>query len=100
MTELVNFTENRQRQPVYINQMRDPVDHLISSHPAAPRPEEHDQGGDGDHVSAPGAVRGGEDAVHTNKTEQLGFRQSWSPTYLYPRLLQAGQPYSPADCKE
>ena len=50
----VNFTENRQRQPVYINMIKDPVEHLISSHiqlqlqsdgyPAAPRPEEHDQG--------------------------------------------------------
>ena len=95
----VNFTENRQRQPVYINLMRDPVDHLISSYdykrtvilqhrgPGNMTREEMEI------MSQPleqcvverrlECVYYGY-TVHTNKTEQLGFRQNWSPTYLYP----------------
>ena len=95
----VNFTEHRQRQPLYINMMRDPVDHLISSYdykrtvilqhrgPGNMTKEELEI------MSQPleqcvverrlECVYYGY-TVHTNKTDQLEFRRSWSPTYLYP----------------
>ena len=95
----VNFTENRQRQPIYINMMRDPVDHLVSSYDYK-RTVILQHRGPGNMtrqeveiMSQPleqcvverrlECVYYGY-TVHTNKTEQLGFRQSWSPTYLYP----------------
>ena len=95
----VNFTENRQHQPLYINMMRDPVEHLVSSYdykrtvilqhrgPGNMTKEELEI------MSQPleqcvverrlECVYYGY-TVHTNKTEQLMFRQTWSPTYLYP----------------
>ena len=95
----VNFTENRQHQPVYINIMRDPVEHLISSYyykrtvilqhrgPLDMTQEEVEV------MTQPleqcvverriECVYYGY-TVHTNKTEQLQFRQNWSPSYLYP----------------
>jgi len=95
----INFTQHHQQQPTYINLMRDPVDHLISSYyykrtvilqnksPESMTPEERRI------VSEPleqcvierrlECVYYGY-TVHKNKTEQLEFRKNWSPTYLYP----------------
>lgn len=95
----VNFTENRQQQPVYINIMRDPVEHLISSYyykrtvilqHRGPRNMTRDEM---EIMTQPleqcvverrlECVYYGY-TVHTNKTEQLEFRRSWSPHYLFP----------------
>jgi len=95
----VNYTKTRQHQPVYINIMRDPVEHLISSYyykrtvilqnksPQQMTKEERRI------VMEPleqcvierrlECVYYGY-TVHKNKTEQLQFRKTWSPTYLYP----------------
>jgi len=95
----VNFTENRQHQPVYINIMRDPVEHLMSSYyykrtvilqhrsPMDMSPEEVDimsQSFEQCVVERRIECVYYGYTVHTNKTEQLLFRQNWSPTYLYP----------------
>eukprot|EP00092_Neocalanus_flemingeri_P005903 GFUD01006354.1.p1 GENE.GFUD01006354.1~~GFUD01006354.1.p1 ORF type:complete len:442 (+),score=100.05 GFUD01006354.1:171-1496(+) len=95
----VNFTLNRQQQPIYINIMRDPVEHLISSYyykrtvilqnksPQEMTEEERRI------VSEPveqcvierrlECVYYGY-TVHKNKTQQLQFRKTWSPTFLFP----------------
>ena len=95
----INYTQNRQQQPLYVNLMRDPVEHLISSYyykrtvilqnksPAEMTEEERRI------VSEPleqcvierrlECVYYGY-TVHKNKTEQLEFRRTWSPTFLYP----------------
>jgi len=97
----LNFTlpPHRLKQPLYINMMRDPVDHLLSSYfykrtvilqhrsPATFTPQEREV------MAQPfeqcvverrlECVYYGY-TVHKNKTEQLEFRRSWSPLYLYP----------------
>lgn len=95
----VNFTQTRQHQPIYMNLMRDPVDHLISSYyykrtvilqhrgPEEMTLEERRI------LTEPieqcvierrlECVYYGY-TVHKNKTEQLEFRKKWSPEYLYP----------------
>jgi len=97
----VNFTQppHRLPQPLYINMMRDPVDHLLSSYfykrtvilqhrnPITFTKEEREI------MEQPfeqcvverrlECVYYGY-TVHTNKTEQLEFRKTWSPLYLYP----------------
>ena len=95
----VNFTENRQKQPVYINIMRDPVEHLISSY-YYKRTVILQHRGPGDMSKDEMEIMAQPleqcvverrlecvyygYTVHTNKTEQLEFRRSWSPHYLYP----------------
>lgn len=95
----VNFTLFHQHQPIYINIMRDPVDHLISNYfykrtvilqhrgPETMSPDEKRIMGQP--IEECIVERRLECVyygytVHRNKTEQLEFRRSWSPHYLYP----------------
>ena len=95
----VNFTENRQQQPLFVNMMRDPVEHLVSSYYYKRTVILQHRGPRGmsrpelEIMSQPleqcvverrlECVYYGY-TVHTNKTEQLEFRRTWSPSYLYP----------------
>jgi len=95
----VNFTQNRQQQPAYINMMRDPVEHLISSyyykrtvilqHRSPQEMTEEERRIMSEPVEQCIIERRLECiyygyTVHKNKTEQLQFRKTWSPTFLYP----------------
>ena len=95
----VNFTENRQQQPVFINMMRDPVEHLVSSYyykrtvilqhrgprdMARPELEIMSQPLEQCVVERRLECVYYGYTVHTNKSEQLEFRRTWSPSYLYP----------------
>jgi len=95
----VNFTENRQQQPVMINMIRDPVEHLISSYYYKRTVILQHRGPlDMSQTELEIMTQPLEQCVverrlecvyygytvHTNKTQQIMFRQSWSPEYLYP----------------
>ena len=97
----VNFTQppHRLPQPLYINMMRDPVDHLLSSYfykrtvilqhrsPSSFSKEERqimEQPFEQCVVERRLECVYYGYTVHTNKTEQLEFRKSWSPQYLFP----------------
>ena len=97
----VNFTQppHRLPQPLYINMMRDPVDHLLSSYfykrtvilqhrsPSSFSKEERqimEQPFEQCVVERRLECVYYGYTVHTNKTEQLEFRKSWSPLYLFP----------------